>query len=121
MNSPSYGAQIDVWSVGCIFAEMLGRTPLFPGRDTLQQIQLLTSVLCVGSDELGWITDGKAADYVRALLRSKGRTEPTDWHARYPDADVEEIDLLARMLAFDPQRRLTPCEALEHPFLQVRD
>ena len=39
-----YTKAIDVWSVGCIFAELLGRKPLFPGKDYIHQLNLITDV-----------------------------------------------------------------------------
>lgn len=44
LNSSDYTAAIDVWSVGCIFMELLNKKPLFPGKDNLQQMHLLTEV-----------------------------------------------------------------------------
>ena len=40
-----YTKSIDVWSVGCIFAELLGRRPLFPGKDYIHQLNLITDVI----------------------------------------------------------------------------
>lgn len=49
---------MDVWSIGCIFAELLGRTPLFPGKDYLEQIQRIIAVLGTpSSDEISYITN----------------------------------------------------------------
>jgi mitogen-activated protein kinase 1/3 len=44
LNCSEYTAAIDVWSVGCIFMELLNREPLFPGRDYVQQLRLITEV-----------------------------------------------------------------------------
>lgn len=44
LNSSDYTAAIDVWSVGCIFMELMNRKPLFPGRDHVHQMNLLTEV-----------------------------------------------------------------------------
>lgn len=45
LNSSDYTAAIDVWSVGCIFMELMDRKPLFPGRDHVHQLRLLMEVL----------------------------------------------------------------------------
>lgn len=50
LNSSDYTAAIDVWSVGCIFMELMNRKPLFPGKDHVHQMRLLT--------EVRWIIDG---------------------------------------------------------------
>lgn len=44
LNSSDYTAAIDVWSVGCIFMELMDRKPLFPGRDHVHQLRLLMEV-----------------------------------------------------------------------------
>lgn len=44
LNSSEYTAAIDVWSVGCIFMELMDRKPLFPGRDHVHQLRLLMEV-----------------------------------------------------------------------------
>lgn len=44
LNSSDYTAAIDVWSVGCIFMELMNRKPLFPGKDHVHQMRLLTEV-----------------------------------------------------------------------------
>ena len=46
LNSTDYSAAIDVWSVGCIFMELINRQPLFPGRDHMHQMRLITEVTC---------------------------------------------------------------------------
>jgi len=85
VSSRSYGATIDLWSVGCIFAEMLGRQPLFPGRDTLQQIRLLVATLGIGPDaSLDWIPDARAAEYVRTLGVGTTAITLADWAVRAP-------------------------------------
>ena len=52
LNSSDYTAAIDVWSVGCIFMELMDRKPLFPGRDHVHQLRLLLEVLSVTLDTL---------------------------------------------------------------------
>jgi len=45
LQASEYTKAVDIWSVGCIFAELLGRTPLFPGKDYLEQIQRIIAIL----------------------------------------------------------------------------
>ncbi len=65
---PRYTAAIDIWSVGCIFAELLGRKPLFPGKDYVHQLNLITRVLgSPGESDLDFIDSEKAKRYMRSL------------------------------------------------------
>ena len=50
----AYTSSIDVWSVGCIFMELLTREPLFPGKDYVDQLRLITSVRGGGKRGGGW-------------------------------------------------------------------
>eukprot|EP00966_Prymnesium_polylepis_P125252 2896539-Prymnesium_polylepis.1 len=64
---------------------MLGRQPLFPGRDTLQQIRLLVATLGIGPDaSLDWIPDARAAEYVRTLGVGTTAITLADWAVRAP-------------------------------------
>ncbi|MBA0570102.1 hypothetical protein Golob_003788 [Gossypium lobatum] len=110
----NYGTSIDVWSVGCIFAEILGRKPIFPGTECLNQLKLIINVL--GSQQeadIQFIDNPKARRYIKSLPYSRG----THFSLLYPQADPLAIDLLQRMLVFDPSKRITVTEALLHPYL----
>ncbi|GAB2279515.1 Cyclin-dependent kinase 7 [Dionaea muscipula] len=97
-----YGASIDVWSVGCILVELLGREPLFPGTDSLHQLRLIINVL--GTP---W-NPTRSRGFIRSLPYSQG----TNFSHLYPNADPLAIDLLQRLLVFNPSRRITVTEAL---------
>ncbi|KAI5319636.1 hypothetical protein L3X38_039344 [Prunus dulcis] len=110
----NYGTSIDVWSVGCIFAEILGRKPVFPGTECLNQLKLIINVL--GSQhepDLAFIDNPKARKYIKSLPYSRG----THFSRLYPQADPLAIDLLQRMLVFDPTKRISVTEALQHPYM----
>ncbi|KAI5684155.1 hypothetical protein M9H77_05383 [Catharanthus roseus] len=114
LGCDNYGTSIDVWSVGCIFAEILGRKPIFPGTECLSQLKLIISVL--GSQpeaDLAFIDNPKAKRFIASLPFTRG----THLASLYPQADLLAIDLLRRMLVFDPSKRITVSEALSHPYL----
>ncbi|KAL5557385.1 hypothetical protein UlMin_039621 [Ulmus minor] len=110
----NYGTSIDVWSVGCIFAEILGRKPIFPGTECLNQLKLIINIL--GSQrevDLQFIDNPKARNFIKSLPPSRG----THFSRLYPQADPLAIDLLEKMLIFDPTKRITVTEALQHPYI----
>ncbi|ETW03352.1 CMGC/MAPK protein kinase [Aphanomyces invadans] len=117
--SSKYDKPVDVWAIGCILAEMIGRRPLFPGQDYLHQLKIIMDV--VGSPEessLDFITNPKAKRFI--LKQPKKPRLPLN--SIYPRATDLCLDLLDKMLAFDPRTRITIDDALEHPYLaQVRD
>lgn len=115
LNSKAYTKAIDMWSVGCILAEMLGRRALFPGKHYLEQLNLILSVIGTPSEEdLECIHNEKARMYIKSLQYSP----KIPFDALYQSADPRALDLLDKMLIFNPERRITVEEALAHPFLE---
>jgi mitogen-activated protein kinase 1/3 len=145
-----YTAAIDVWSLGCILAELLGmikenaptfldRSPLFPGtscfplspdrsnnvkrggfpHSSQDQLSIIFSVLGTPKeDDFEFVTDAKAIDYLRSFPFKK----PVDLQELYPAATPEALDLLRKMLQFNPKKRINIEDSINHPFLsKIRD
>jgi len=115
LNAKGYTKALDIWSVGCILGEMINNRPLFPGKHYLDQICKIQEVLGTPSkDDLSFITNPKAQLYVNSLpLR------PTvAWADKYPNANERLLDILNKLLAFDPTKRLTVEQALSQPYLE---
>lgn len=115
LGCPQYGKPVDVFSVGCIFAELLARKPLFPGRDYVHQLHLILEVLGTPSKEL---LDRIALDSAKNYIASIKPTVPQDLAKRFPMLDANGIDLLQKMLEFDPAKRYTVTQCLEHPYFE---
>ncbi|KAK9670093.1 hypothetical protein RND81_13G177000 [Saponaria officinalis] len=114
LSCETYGTSVDMWSVGCIFAELLGRRPIFPGKDSLDQLNLIINILGTqGDSELEFITSSR----VLKFLKSQSYTPGFSLSSLYPNADFRALDLLRKMLAFNPNKRITVSEALEHPYM----
>ena len=68
LQASEYTKAVDIWSVGCIFAELLGRSPLFPGKDYLEQIQRIIAILGTPkSEDMQYISNEGAIKYIRSL------------------------------------------------------
>lgn len=110
-----YSKAVDIWSIGCIFAELLGRNPLFPGDHYLDQIQKIISVLGSPSkDDLDFITNSQAKEFVMKLPK---RTKQ-HYNVLFPKANPVALDLLAKMLVFNPNKRYTVEQAVAHPYFE---
>lgn len=111
-----YSTAIDIWSVGCILAEMLGKgKPLFPGKDGYDQLQLMTSILGSPSEvALSKVQSARVREHFRQLPKRR----PRPFSELFPDAAPEALSLLEMLLQFDPARRPTAMEALSHPYFK---
>ena len=150
----NYTGSIDVWSVGCIFGELMmmikenaktfmDRTPLFPGKscfplsppgskkvkvnefgfpnEKADQLNTIFDVIDSTDEEsMGFVNDPNAGLYLKSLSQKK--KNKINFKAKFPGSSDEALDLLQKMLIFDPNKRITVKECLEHPFFKsVRD
>ena len=108
-----YGPAIDMWSVGCIFAELILRAPLFNGQSELDQLTKIFTLRGVPTDE-DWPYMFLLEDYVPF---SEQKPIPLEeiFLARSPDA----LELLGWMLTLNPNNRCTAEEALSHKYFNT--
>ncbi|XP_052142655.1 mitogen-activated protein kinase 13 isoform X2 [Oryza glaberrima] len=110
-----YTPAIDIWSIGCIFAEILTGRPLFPGRNVVHQLDLITDLLGTPSSEtLSRIRNENARGYLTGMQRK----HPIPFSHKFHNADPLALRLLERLLAFDPKDRPTAEEALADPYFR---
>ena len=114
LGSRDYSAAVDVWSVGCVMAELLLREPLFPGDNSLDQVEKITKL--IGTPTEDQILDF-ASDAACRWVIKQPRNPPVDFAVRFPDCSPEARDLLQRMLTLRPDQRIIAEEALNHPYL----
>ncbi|CAL9112839.1 unnamed protein product [Musa textilis] len=110
-----YTAAIDIWSIGCIFAEVLTGKPLFPGKNVVHQLDLMTDLLGTPSlDTISRVRNEKARRY----LSSMRKKQSVPFAQKFPNADPLALKLLGRLLSFDPSKRPTAEEALADPYFK---
>ncbi|KAG8177058.1 hypothetical protein JTE90_024945 [Oedothorax gibbosus] len=108
-----YSTPVDIWSLGCIFAEMLTRRPLFPGDSEIDQLFRVFRTLGT-PDEVSWPGCTAMADYKPTFPRWM----PRDITLTLPMLDLEGQDLLLKLLTYEPRGRLSARRALAHPFFK---
>ncbi|XP_046738554.1 cyclin-dependent kinase 1 [Diprion similis] len=116
LGSTRYSCPIDLWSIGCIFAEMATKKPLFQGDSEIDQLFRIFRVLRTPTEEI-W----------------PGVTQLPDYKATFPNwtsnnlasqvkvIDEEGLDLLQAMLVYDPVYRISARAALQHPYFNDLD
>lgn len=112
LNSTTYGAEVDMWSAGCILVELMTLEPIFPGDSTLEQLIEIVKIL--GTPSQRYLQDCSSLNAGLQLPVLRG----TDWNKilkRYSPSEAE-VDLIKRVLTYDPKERIKPLEALSHSY-----
>ena len=111
----TYTSAMDVWSVGCIFGELLLRKPLLPGTDANQQLEIIFNLIGTPSpDDIKKIPHPRSREKVTRMLPRQGK----DLATVFRDANPHAMDLLKKLLTFDPDKRISVEQALCHPYLE---
>lgn len=115
LASHRYTKGVDMWSIGCILGEMLLGKPLFPGSSTLNQIEkIMASIQPPSKADVESIKSTYGASVLdKAAIRPRKPIEDL-----IPDAPADAIDLLKKLLHFNPDKRLTAEQALKHPYVE---
>eukprot|EP01103_Thecamoeba_quadrilineata_P009468 TRINITY_DN1922_c0_g1_i4.p1 TRINITY_DN1922_c0_g1~~TRINITY_DN1922_c0_g1_i4.p1 ORF type:complete len:562 (+),score=83.55 TRINITY_DN1922_c0_g1_i4:14-1699(+) len=112
LGATVYGPAIDMWSVGCILAELLAKKPIFPGRNEIDQLDLIFQQCGTPSPEV-WPEAEKLPWY--NMLRPK-RPYKRRLRDLYKDFPEQGLDLVDQLLCLDPKKRISAEVALDHDF-----
>jgi cyclin-dependent kinase 12/13 len=122
LGAVQYGPAIDMWSAGCIFAELLVGRAIFPGRNEIDQLELIFK-LCGTPNEHNWPDVDKlpwwhmfkpSKEGKRCLAETLLKMTPGN-----PAVTKEALDLLDRLLTLDPRKRITAADALDAEYFWV--
>lgn len=113
LGSPLYGPSVDIWSIGCIFVEMATKKALFPGDSEIDQLFRIFRTLGTPNETI-WKGVGKLPDY-KCTFPQWPKQRPTDLN-RVMDTDA--LDLLDKLLTYDPMERTSARQALTHKFFK---
>jgi len=109
-GATQYGPSIDIWSVGCIFAELMMKTPYFAGDSDLDQLSKIFAALGTPTEET-WPGMTSLPNYIQFNY-----CPGTPLKQLFTAAKDDAIDLLSQMIKFNPSSRITATEALKHPY-----
>ncbi|XP_071713685.1 cell division control protein 2 homolog A-like [Rutidosis leptorrhynchoides] len=113
LGSRMYYTPVDVWSVGCIFAEMVIGKPLFKGKTEIDQLFRIFKILGTPEED----TWPGVTSYPR-FDSNVQRCPRKDLASVVPNLDENGLDLLSKMLYMDPDKRITAQAALEHEYFK---
>ena len=110
-----YTSAVDMWSIGCIFAELLLRRPFLPGDDTENQLELIVNWL--GQPESSFFqtfNDGRMTEIFKEM---DNQNDHGDFEGTFSSWEPVAVDLLRKMLRYNPVERITIEDALNHEFI----
>jgi mitogen-activated protein kinase 1/3 len=117
LAASEYTRSVDIWAVGCILLELIGRKAVFMGKDHLDQIKKIVEIMGTPSGEdLAWLPmDGPARRFISKCPISPGKP----LSVLFPKANPESLDVAMKMLAFDPNKRIPVEDALAHRYFET--
>ena len=113
LGSRNYSTSIDIWSTGCIMAEIHTGKPLFPGKTNDDQLLKIFKILGTPTEET-WPGVSQYPEYKATFPFFPH----SDISARFPMLGPVDLDFMLRMLQYQPQLRLSAKDALEHPYFR---
>ncbi|XP_017099261.2 cyclin-dependent kinase 1 [Drosophila bipectinata] len=111
LGSPRYSCPVDIWAIGCIFAEMATRKPLFQGDSEIDQLFRMFRILKTPTEDI-WPGVTSLPDY-KNTFPCWSTNQLTN---QLKNLDENGIDLIQSMLIYDPVHRISAKEILEHPY-----
>ena len=112
LGATFYTCQVDVWSIGCVIAELILNRAIFPGKSAKEQLYEIIKIL--GTPTKEQISEMNPKVHITKLPNIPHKL----WKDVFKDktGDMLFIDLVDKLLVYEPEKRLTPYEALNHPF-----
>ena len=113
MGATRYTTQVDVWSMGCVIAELVLNKPIFPGKTATDQLMEIMKVLGTPTYDQMKAMNGKVINSSKLPVFIQ-----KPWKEVFKGKNEDElyIDLVAHLLLYEPEKRFSPYQALCHPY-----
>lgn len=111
-----YSTEIDMWSVGCIFAELLTQKALFPAKTEIESLNKIFQMLGTPNERV-WEGFNKLPHVEKWTFKEFPKSH---WRKNFAFLTEQGFDLLSALLRYDPAKRITASEALEHEWFKEK-
>jgi len=108
-----YGRAVDLWAAGCILAELLDRRPMFQGGNDIEQVTAIFTKLGTPASE-----DWPGVNYFPNYMRQQAAA-PLMFERAFREAEPQAVDLLKKLLTYNPSERISAEAALQHPYFST--
>ena len=115
-GSRNYTEAVDLWSVGCIFGELLNNSPIFPGENDIDQLGIVIRILGSPTEKV-WPGVHELPDFSKITFPD---TKPINLESIVPDAPKEAVDLFKEFVKYDGAKRMTARNALQHDYFSTQ-
>lgn len=113
LGCTEYNTSVDAWSLGCIFGEIYSGKPMFPGDSEIGGLFQIFQILGTPTEET-WKGVTQLKDYQPTFPKWK----PMNLATLFPSMDADALDLLKKFLEYDPLKRISAKDALNHPYFK---
>lgn len=113
LSSTRYTFGVDMWACGCILGELINGKPIFPGTSTMNQLDRILEVTGRPSAE---DIESIQSPFAGTMLESMRAPDTPRLEAMFPSASPEALDLMSKLMHFNPDKRISAEEALRHPY-----
>lgn len=114
-GSNVYNKKVDIWSCGCVLGELLMERVMFPGKSTINQIEIITNYIGKPSNnDINQLSLEVSTNIIKQIKSKKKNLI----NKAFKNHDPLAVDLLKKCLTWDHTKRLSALECMQHPYFQ---